>query len=102
MGYCSWADALQLTRIRSDGNGGVSQVPLCIEPERENHFAAFSVSLSADASEVVCGTSEHAVYTYDVTAERRVGRIVAHSADVNSVAYDSCHATPRCVYSAGG
>ncbi|KAL3531393.1 hypothetical protein ACH5RR_010715 [Cinchona calisaya] len=60
--------------LSDDDNGGYS-------------FGIFSVKFSTDGREIVAGSSDDAIYVYDLEAKQLTLRISAHKSDVNSVCF---------------
>lgn len=50
-------------------------------------FGIFSVKFSTDGREVVAGSSDNAIYVYDLEANKLTLRISAHTSDVNTVCF---------------
>ncbi|KAE8686135.1 LEC14B protein [Hibiscus syriacus] len=50
-------------------------------------FGIFSVKFSNDGRELVAGSSDDSIYVYDLEANKLSLRIVAHTADVNTVTF---------------
>ncbi|KAL3517518.1 hypothetical protein ACH5RR_020107 [Cinchona calisaya] len=50
-------------------------------------FGIFSVKFSTDGREVVAGSSDDAIYVYDLEANKLSLRISAHTSDVNTVCF---------------
>ncbi|XP_039036767.1 LEC14B protein-like isoform X2 [Hibiscus syriacus] len=50
-------------------------------------FGIFSVKFSTDGRELVAGSSDDSIYVYDLEANKLSLRIVAHTADVNTVTF---------------
>ncbi|KAL3364986.1 hypothetical protein AABB24_010241 [Solanum stoloniferum] len=50
-------------------------------------FGIFSVKFSTEGREVVAGSSDDAIYVYDLEANKPSLRIAAHNSDVNSVCF---------------
>ncbi|KAI8522813.1 hypothetical protein RHMOL_Rhmol13G0025800 [Rhododendron molle] len=50
-------------------------------------FGIFSVKFSTDGRELVAGSSDEAIYVYDLEANKLALRISAHTSDVNTVCF---------------
>ncbi|KAE9460580.1 hypothetical protein C3L33_07537, partial [Rhododendron williamsianum] len=50
-------------------------------------FGVFSVKFSTDGRELVAGSSDEAIYVYDLEANKLALRISAHTSDVNTVCF---------------
>ncbi|CAI9107946.1 OLC1v1007432C1 [Oldenlandia corymbosa var. corymbosa] len=50
-------------------------------------FGIFSVKFSSDGREIVAGSSDDAIYVYDLEANKLTLRISAHASDVNTVCF---------------
>ncbi|KAE8703531.1 LEC14B protein [Hibiscus syriacus] len=50
-------------------------------------FGLFSVKFSTDGRELVAGSSDNSIYVYDLESNKLSLRIVAHTADVNTVTF---------------
>lgn len=50
-------------------------------------FGIFSVKFSTDGRELVAGSSDDAIYVYDLEANKLSMRILAHTSDVNTVCF---------------
>ncbi|XWS36243.1 hypothetical protein CRYUN_Cryun20dG0068800 [Craigia yunnanensis] len=50
-------------------------------------FGIFSVKFSTDGRELVAGSNDDSIYVYDLEANKLSLRIVAHTADVNTVTF---------------
>ncbi|XP_021279877.1 LEC14B protein isoform X1 [Herrania umbratica] len=50
-------------------------------------FGIFSVKFSTDGRELVAGSNDNSIYVYDLEANKLSLRIVAHTADVNTVTF---------------
>ncbi|KAJ4837039.1 L14B protein [Turnera subulata] len=50
-------------------------------------FGIFSVKFSTDGRELVAGSSDDSIYVYDLEANKLSLRILAHTADVNTVCF---------------
>mmetsp|Transcript_29491 Transcript_29491/g.47606 ORF Transcript_29491/g.47606 Transcript_29491/m.47606 type:complete len:499 (-) Transcript_29491:43-1539(-) len=51
------------------------------------HFGIWSARFSDDAREIVAGSSDSAIYVYDVERKQPILRLNAHTDDINSVAW---------------
>ncbi|KAK8506242.1 hypothetical protein V6N12_074290 [Hibiscus sabdariffa] len=59
-----------------------------ISPDYRGYsFGIFSVKFSTDGRELVAGSSDDSIYVYDLEANKLSLRIVAHTADVNTVTF---------------
>ncbi|KAB2050712.1 Uncharacterized protein F383_27027 [Gossypium arboreum] len=55
--------------------------------DRRYSFGIFSVKFSTDGRELVAGSSDDSIYVYDLEANKLSLRIMAHTADVNTVTF---------------
>lgn len=63
-----------------------------------NNIQVWSIRFSGDGREIVAGTSDHAVYVYDIESRRSVLRIPGHNDDVNAVCFGDA-SSPHILYS---
>eukprot|EP00993_Chasmostoma_nieuportense_P006937 NODE_760_length_1890_cov_25.587067_g707_i0.p1 GENE.NODE_760_length_1890_cov_25.587067_g707_i0~~NODE_760_length_1890_cov_25.587067_g707_i0.p1 ORF type:complete len:580 (-),score=147.56 NODE_760_length_1890_cov_25.587067_g707_i0:116-1855(-) len=82
--YSSWSNYLHLCNVH--GPYDVHQA-LDMQPAIPRHFCAFSIRFSPDSREVLAGTSEYALYLYDIVQNQRVLKIQAHEDDISAVAF---------------
>eukprot|EP00898_Chlorokybus_atmophyticus_P002883 jgi/Chlat1/3596/Chrsp234S03581 len=52
-----------------------------------HNFGLWSLQFSRDGREIVAGSSDHAIYVYDIERNKPILRVVAHEDDVNAVAF---------------
>ncbi|KAF2287743.1 hypothetical protein GH714_002526 [Hevea brasiliensis] len=57
------------------------------DDDDEYEFGIFSVKFSTDGRELVAGSSDNAIYVYDLEANKNSLRIHAHQSDVNTVCF---------------
>ncbi|XP_058076528.1 LEC14B protein-like isoform X2 [Magnolia sinica] len=57
------------------------------DDDGDGDFGIFSVKFSTDGRELVAGTGDHAIYVYDLEANKPSLQISAHLCDVNTVAF---------------
>jgi WD repeat-containing protein 23 len=81
--YSSWCPYLHLCHVTSDSE---EHFPLDLAPQSSN-FCAFSVQFSQTSNEVMAGGSDHCIYMFDLTAQRRTVCFEAHDDDINAVEY---------------
>ncbi|KDP40050.1 hypothetical protein JCGZ_02048 [Jatropha curcas] len=55
--------------------------------DEDDEFGIFSVKFSTDGRELVAGSSDSAIYVYDLEANKNSLRISAHLSDVNTVCF---------------
>lgn len=60
---------------------------LLLSAEDDDSFGIFSVKFSTEGREVVAGSSDAAIYVYDLEANKLSLQISAHDSDVNSVCF---------------
>jgi WD repeat-containing protein 23 len=63
-----------------------------------SHFGIWSLRYSGDGKEIVAGTSDYAVYVYDLEVGKSILKIDGHSDDVNAVCYGD-QSSPHILYS---
>jgi len=89
--YSSWSPYVYLYNCKNqDGEVKKQAVhqALDLQPQ-QMRFCAFSVRFAPDGKELLAGTSDFCLYLYDLVANKRVMRIVAHEDDVNTISYAS-------------
>lgn len=57
------------------------------EEDEDDQFGIFSVKFSTDGRELVAASGDHAIYVYDLVANKRTLRIEAHEDEVNTVCF---------------
>ncbi|XP_074368338.1 LEC14B protein-like [Apium graveolens] len=92
--YATMSPVVHIVNIASgarDSQANITEIHDGLEFSREDDggysFGIFSVKFSIDGRELVAGSSDDAIYVYDLAANKLSLRIDAHTADVNTVSF---------------
>ncbi|WOH01635.1 hypothetical protein DCAR_0521019 [Daucus carota subsp. sativus] len=92
--YATMSPVVHVVNIASgttDSQANITEIHEGLEFSREDDggysFGIFSVKFSIDGRELVAGSSDDAIYVYDLVANKLSLRIDAHASDVNTVSF---------------
>ncbi|KAL1825900.1 hypothetical protein ACET3Z_012678 [Daucus carota] len=92
--YATMSPIVHIVNITSgatDSRANITEIHDGLEFSRDDgegySFGIFSVKFSTDGQELVAGSSDDAIYVYDLVANKLSLRIDAHTSDVNTVTF---------------
>ncbi|OIT06950.1 PREDICTED: LEC14B protein [Nicotiana attenuata] len=90
--YATMSPIVHIVNVGSAGTESLANITeihdgLDLAADEDDSFGIFSVKFSTDGREVVAGSSDDAIYVYDLEANKLSLRISAHESDVNSVCF---------------